>query len=89
MIRAAFVLSVVALLVSSALRPTPPATTVTLVPQVRLPHRISEDDPRWDCRTMGNRICGPNAKLPDGSSVGPHGFNCTRRPCLSTARDPH
>lgn len=20
---------------------------------------IEEDDPRWDCRTMGNRICGP------------------------------
>ena len=20
--------------------------------------RIEEDDPRWDCRTMGNRICG-------------------------------
>jgi hypothetical protein len=20
---------------------------------------IQEDDPRWDCRTMGNRICGP------------------------------
>ena len=19
---------------------------------------IDEDDPRWDCRTMGNRICG-------------------------------
>ena len=21
--------------------------------------RIEEDDPRWDCRTMGNKICGP------------------------------
>jgi hypothetical protein len=21
--------------------------------------RITEDDPRWDCNTMGNRICGP------------------------------
>jgi hypothetical protein len=20
---------------------------------------IHEDDPRWDCHTMGNRICGP------------------------------
>ena len=20
---------------------------------------IYEDDPRWDCRVMGNRICGP------------------------------
>lgn len=21
--------------------------------------RIEEDEPGWDCRTMGNRICGP------------------------------
>lgn len=21
---------------------------------------IEEDDPRWDCRTMGNRVCGPD-----------------------------
>ena len=21
--------------------------------------RIQEDDERWDCRTMGNRVCGP------------------------------
>ena len=20
--------------------------------------RVEEDDPRWDCRTMGNQICG-------------------------------
>lgn len=20
---------------------------------------IEEDDPRWDCQTMGNRVCGP------------------------------
>lgn len=26
--------------------------------------RITEDDPRWDCRTMGNKICGPNAPKP-------------------------
>lgn len=24
--------------------------------------RITEDDPRWDCRTMGNKICGPGVK---------------------------
>jgi len=23
------------------------------------PHRITEDDPRWDCHTMGNHVCGP------------------------------
>lgn len=22
------------------------------------PKVIHEDDPRWDCRTMGNRVCG-------------------------------
>jgi hypothetical protein len=26
--------------------------------------RIEEDDPRWDCRTMGNRVCGED--LPEG-----------------------
>ena len=26
--------------------------------------RIEEDDPRWDCRTMGNQICGED--LPTG-----------------------
>jgi hypothetical protein len=27
---------------------------------------IQEDDPRWDCRTMGNRVCGtqPTATIP-------------------------
>lgn len=28
---------------------------------------ITEDESGWDCRTMGNRICGPGAVLPDGS----------------------
>ena len=23
------------------------------------PERIEEDDPRWDCQTMGNKVCGP------------------------------
>jgi hypothetical protein len=22
---------------------------------------ITEDDPRWDCTTMGNQVCGPKA----------------------------
>lgn len=22
------------------------------------PHRITEDDPGWNCHTMGNRVCG-------------------------------
>lgn len=24
---------------------------------------IAEDDPRWDCHTMGNRICGPQFRV--------------------------
>ncbi len=28
----------------------------------RLQQRITEDDPRWDCRTMGNKICGPGER---------------------------
>jgi len=27
--------------------------------QARNGSAIEEDDPRWDCRTMGNRECGP------------------------------
>ncbi|MCA1806259.1 MAG: hypothetical protein LC687_00040 [Actinobacteria bacterium] len=27
----------------------------------RLETRIEEDDPRWDCATMGNRICGDSS----------------------------
>jgi hypothetical protein len=33
---------------SPQLAPVDDTTTIT----------IQEDDPRWDCRTMGNRICG-------------------------------
>lgn len=40
------------------------AVTVALVGTLFLsfpadPGIITEDDPRWDCATMGNRICGP------------------------------
>lgn len=31
-----------------------PTVTVTV-------DRIEEDEPGWDCRTMGNRRCGPGA----------------------------
>jgi hypothetical protein len=44
--------------------------------------RISEDDPRWDCRTMGNRICGPGAKKPAiycGAPTKTTGKPCKRR----------
>ena len=26
--------------------------------------RCAEDDPCWNCETMGNRICGPGAPRP-------------------------
>ena len=28
------------------------------------PGQIQEDDPRWNCQTMGNRICGPTTTNP-------------------------
>lgn len=36
------------------------ALQATTAPQ----QRITEDDPRWDCRTMGNKVCGPNQPKP-------------------------
>src|SRR4051812_34743374 len=38
-------------------------------PYVQLPagwvqERISHDDPRFDCATMGHHVCGPNAIRP-------------------------
>lgn len=35
---------------------TTPTTTVQTT--------IAEDDPAWDCRTMGNRVCGPFTPTP-------------------------
>lgn len=37
---------IIALLLSAAMQPQ------------QVTSRITEDDPRWDCHTMGNRICG-------------------------------
>jgi hypothetical protein len=30
------------------------STSTTVITEV-----IEEDDPRWDCETMGNKVCGP------------------------------
>lgn len=30
---------------------------------------MTEDSPLWDCRTMGNLVCGAGAVLPDGTVV--------------------
>lgn len=46
-----------AILILTASKPT--KSQPTPVPMPTAP--IQEDDPRWDCRTMGNRICGPLA----------------------------
>lgn len=35
----------------------PPVKTITATPATA---GIQEDDPGWDCLTMGNRICGAN-----------------------------
>jgi hypothetical protein len=32
---------------------------------------IEEEESGFDCRVMGNRICGPGAVLPDGTSAIP------------------
>lgn len=34
-------------------------------PRSSTPTTIYEDDPRWDCHTMGNRICGPGHQHPN------------------------
>lgn len=36
----------------------PETTPITTDGTPSQPH-ITEDDPRWDCQTMGNRVCGP------------------------------
>lgn len=52
------------------LAPTPHAT---VTPGNRESQTITEDDPRWNCITMGNRVCGPDwvpvedATMADGS----------------------
>jgi hypothetical protein len=50
--------------------------------------RITEDDPRWDCRTMGNKICGPNAPKPAIYCGAPtkKGTPCKRRVKKAGAR---
>lgn len=32
---------------------------VSAVRGPRVPVAVQEDEPGWDCRTMGNKICGP------------------------------
>jgi hypothetical protein len=68
------------------------------VPQTTVPEPVcQEDDPCWDCETMGNRICGPNNEPPvfplptpdttpdSGSPVPPYGDTSSVPP---TAAEP-
>jgi hypothetical protein len=55
------VMSMGVALFGSPTHPTVPAS-VSVPSQVRVVQsqsRLQEDDPGWDCRTMGNRQCGP------------------------------
>lgn len=54
-------MDVLAILVSLITDPPPPAVdrAVTAWEQLMLPP-AQEDDPWWDCRVDGNRICGPS-----------------------------
>ena len=36
---------------------------------------VQEDSPQWDCRTMGNMVCGVGAVLPDGSPAVPGDYS--------------
>lgn len=43
-------------------------TVTTTSTPLTPPHhtRITEDDPRWDCRVMGNHLCGPDSRARAG-----------------------
>ena len=49
--------AVAALSSSSNEAPKPSTTTNTQV--------IEEDEPGWNCHTMGNKVCGPNGPYAD------------------------
>jgi len=59
------------------------ARGVTSGPTTRANVECNEDEPCWDCETMGNRICGPQQDLPrttdclSGWSTNPSGVTRT------------
>ncbi|TDC92466.1 hypothetical protein E1161_13460 [Saccharopolyspora aridisoli] len=65
MIKAWIASVVLVLLVGAALaeRPIGSQTTIVPAPSAHHPGRIEEDDAGWDCKTMGNRQCGPPVRL--------------------------
>lgn len=48
----------VALFLTTACQTTHPTNNPTQTPATST-HQIEEDEPGWDCHTMGNHICGP------------------------------
>jgi hypothetical protein len=59
MIRPLLAIFVVCVVVTAGLSDPPIGSQTTIVPGTLAPDRIEEDEPGWDCRTMGNRLCGP------------------------------
>jgi hypothetical protein len=51
----------------------PPTTTTTLPPEEPpVVVTCQEDEPCWDCETMGNRICGPTVTPTPEPVIAPH-----------------
>lgn len=55
---------IVAPTTTTSVAPGPPTTAPAPAPSV-----IQEDDPRWDCRTMGNHVCGTTTTAPATESA--------------------
>ncbi|GAA2812984.1 hypothetical protein GCM10010470_55520 [Saccharopolyspora taberi] len=60
--RAFFATLLIGLLIAAALAEGPIGSQTTIVPTLTEPDRTEEDEPGWDCRTMGNRLCGPGSE---------------------------
>lgn len=54
---------------SATMTPSVASSATTATPT---PSPCQEDDPCWDCATMGNQICGSVAMLPDTATHQPH-----------------
>ena len=54
------------LLIACSVAPSPEPVVPTPSPTASVPYdapgTIYEDDPQWDCRSMGNQICGVEIK---------------------------
>lgn len=44
---------------------TAPHPAMATIATTNTPTRITEDDPRWNCLTMGDHLCGPKYKVID------------------------